>query len=45
MEKEKRMIIYSKCLIVVVTKNAIGVNNMPIKSKEGLIKTINSFNN
>ena len=25
-------------------KNAIGVNNMPIKSKEGLIKTINSFN-
>ena len=26
-------------------KNAIGVNNMPIKTKEGLIKTINSFNN
>lgn len=25
MEKEKRVIIYSICLIVVVTKNAIGV--------------------
>lgn len=26
-------------------KNAIGVNNMPFKTRESLIKTINSFNN